>query len=181
MDNRWSTAMWLQFGAAIDMLENALLACPPTYWEKCLWGDPDLPEASAEFWHITFHTLYWLDFYLSGSAEGFALPAPFTRNPKRPYTQDELQMYLAYTRKKCQTTIATLSDETAAQLLEFPWMDGMSISFFELLLYTMRHVQEHAAQLSLFLGQNVSDVPTLSALHDALDWVPRAKSSQAGE
>jgi hypothetical protein len=38
-----------------------------------------------------------------------------------------------------------------------------------LLLYTMRHVQEHAAQLSLFLGQH--------GIPDAdLDWVPRAES-----
>ncbi|MGH2480969.1 MAG: hypothetical protein ACRDHW_15045 [Ktedonobacteraceae bacterium] len=37
----------------------------------------------------------------------------------------------------------------------------------ELLLYTMRHVQEHAAQLNLFLGQNASG--------EASDWVPWAK------
>jgi hypothetical protein len=41
------------------------------------------------------------------------------------------------------------------------------MSILELQLYTLRHVQEHAAQLSLFLGQHA--IPD-----EALDWVPRA-------
>jgi len=32
-----------------------------------------------EVWYLAFHTLFWLDLYLSGPAEGFAPPAPFTR------------------------------------------------------------------------------------------------------
>ncbi len=47
------------------------------------------------------------------------------------------------------------------------------MSFLELLLYNMRHVQEHAAQLNLFLGQN--------AIDRASDWVPRAKADEGGE
>jgi hypothetical protein len=42
------------------------------------------------------------------------------------------------------------------------------MSYLELELYTMRHVQEHAAQLSLFLGRH-------GIRDEALDWVPRAK------
>jgi len=47
------------------------------------------------------------------------------------------------------------------------------MSFLELLLYTMRHMQEHAAQLNMFLGQNASD--------GASDWVSRAKADEGGE
>ena len=32
METTLRTALWRQFGAAIDMLENALLACPSTLW-----------------------------------------------------------------------------------------------------------------------------------------------------
>ena len=39
MDEQWKTALWQQFGAAIDMLHNAIEACP-----DALWGRP-LPEA----------------------------------------------------------------------------------------------------------------------------------------
>jgi hypothetical protein len=79
-DPLWRTALWRQFGAAIDMLENALLACPSTHWNGLLWSDHSDPEFAA-FWSITYHTLFWLDVYLTGSREGFAPPAPFTLTP----------------------------------------------------------------------------------------------------
>jgi uncharacterized damage-inducible protein DinB len=173
MDPLWKTALWQQFGATIDMLETALLACPSTHWNGLLWRDSEAPEY-ATFWSITHHTLFWLDFYLTGSLEGFAPPTPFTIDelapvrafPEQPYSRDELHAYLVHLRKKCQTTIAGLSDEQAHQQVDFPWIGGKSMSFLELLLYTMRHVQEHAAQLNLFLGQN--------GISGASDWVSQA-------
>src|SRR5437763_13443298 len=144
METTLRTALWQQFGAAIDMLENALLACPDTLWHGRLWGypsDPSLPPGFAAFWYITYHTLFWLDLYLTGSFEGFAPPAPFTTDeldpagvlPERPYTRDELHAYLVQLRKKCQTTIAELSDEQAHQQVDYPW--SRKPSYLELLLY----------------------------------------------
>ena len=47
MDPLWKTALWQQFGATIDMLENALLACPNTQWHGRLWSDhSDHPQSS---------------------------------------------------------------------------------------------------------------------------------------
>jgi hypothetical protein len=119
--------------------------------------------------------------YLTGSLEGFAPPTPFTLAeidpegvlPERPYSRDVLHSYLVNLRKKCQTTIAGLSDEKAHQQVAFRWIGEKPISFLELLLYTMRHVQEHAAQLNMFLGQNVVD--------GASDWVSQAKTDEGGE
>jgi hypothetical protein len=183
MDPLWRTALWQQFGATIDMLENALLACPSTLWNQRLWRDPldnSLPPEFAEFWYITYHTLFWLDLYLSGSREeDFALPAPFiwteldpTVPPQRPYSREELHAYLVQLRKKCQATITELLDEKAQQV-DYPWIEGKPVSFLELQLYNMRHVQEHAAQLNLFLGQN--------AVAGVSDWVPRAKAREGSE
>lgn len=175
MDSLWRTLLWAQFGAAIDMLDNALVACPDSLWRKSLWD-------SAEFWYVAYHALFWLDLYLVGSEEGFAPPAPFTLEeldpagvtPERPYTKDELRAYLAYTREKCRTTIETLTDERAHQTVHFPWSRraGDDVSYVELQLYNMRHVQEHAAQLSLMLGQH--GVPG-----EAVDWVARARQDAA--
>jgi hypothetical protein len=160
----WRTIIWQQFGAAIDMLENALLACPDE-----LWSDR---SQQPEFWYVAYHTLFWLDLYLSGSVEGFAPPAPFTLDeldpagllPERPYTKRELQSYLVHGRQKCQATLEALRDEQAGQRCEFSWGE---VSFAELLLYNMRHVQEHAAQLNLILGQQIGSAP---------GWVTRVKS-----
>jgi DinB superfamily len=177
METSWNTALWSQFGAAIDMLDNALVACPDSLWRQRAWRAPHpLPPEYTEFWNLAFHALFWLDLYLSGSAEEFAPPTPFTRDeldpdgivPDQPYTREQLRAYLASTRQKCHTTLATLTDEQARQPVAFPWARGQAVSYFELQLYNMRHVQEHAAQLSLVLGQH--GVPD-----EALDWVARAK------
>ena len=180
METLWSTALWRQLGAAIDTLENVLLACPASLWTQRLWHNPpsqEFPPQFAEFWYVSFHTLVWLDLYLSGvPEEEFAPPPLFAQGeldsvealPERPYTKEELRAYLASTRQKCHTTLVALTDEQARRPVEYPWSKGQPISFLELQLYNMRHVQEHAAQLSLFLGQH--------ALPDAnLDWGSRAK------
>ena len=174
METTLRTALWQQFGAAIDMLENALLACPSAHWNERLWSDQETPDYPT-FWYLTYHTLFWLDLYLTGNTEGFAPPAHF-RNPldpksefpNQPYTRDELHTYLKQLRQKCRSTITELSDEKVHQPYTFPWPGGATVSYFELLLYTLRHVQEHAAQLSLFLGQHA--IPG-----EALHWVQRAK------
>jgi hypothetical protein len=161
MEPTLRTIIWQQFGAAIDMLEKALRACPDGLWNDSLWNDTNMrPEFSA-FWYIGYHTLFWVDLYLTGSVDGFTPPAPFTldeldpagRLPDRPYTREELLAYLGHGRKKLWATAATLTDEKAAQLCRFPWGE---VSFLELLLDNMRHVQEHGAQLNMYLGQKVS-------------------------
>jgi len=171
MDTTWRRIIWQQFGATIDMLDNAMRACPDQLWRDRLWDNQPGPEY-AQFWYIAYHTLFWLDFYLSGSVEGFAPPAPFTLSeldpeglPERPYSKDELQAYLDHGRRKCQATIEALTDAQAQQPCRFPWGE---LSFAELLLYNMRHVQEHAAQLNLILGQRVGSAP---------GWVAKAKSN----
>ena len=83
------------------------LPVPTSCWRVRLWDDAELPE-SAAFWYIVYHTLFWLDLYLSGAVEGFAPPAPFTLDeldpagllPERPYTRDELQAYLEHGREE---------------------------------------------------------------------------------
>jgi DinB superfamily len=167
MDPLIKTAVWQQFGASIDMLADAMRACPDELWSAPLWNDPDGQQAYAQFWYRVYHTLSWLDLYLSGSAEeDFTPPAPFKRGvlPETPYTKDQLRAYLEHGRSKCRSTIEALTDERARQRCKYEWMD---LSFFELLLYTMRHVQEHGAQLHMFLGQ-----------HDIAvnDWVPIAEN-----
>ncbi len=180
METTWTTALWRQFGAAIDTLENVLVACPDSLWRERLWPNPPpawFPPQFPECWYVTYHTLVWLDLYLSGvPEEEFAPPAPFAQGeidsvestPQQPYTKEQLRAYLASLRRKCQTALASLTDERASRSIEYPWSEGQPISYLELLLYTMRHVQEHAAHLSLFLGQH--GIPD-----EALVTVTRAK------
>jgi hypothetical protein len=172
MNATLKTALRQQYGAAIDMLENAVRACPDELWQVRLWDDPTHQAGLAEFWYIVYHTLFWLDLYLSGSVEGFVPPAPFTLEeldpagilPERPYSKVELRSYLEHTRTKCQTTIDGLTDGQAGRICAFAWGQ---LPFVELLLDTMRHVQEHTAQLNMILGQKTGWDP---------GWVTTTKS-----
>ena len=176
MDTLWKNILWSQFGAAIDMLDNALRACPDSLWSERLWDHPGERPEYAQFWYIAYHTLFWLDCYLSGLEENFMPPAPFTLDeldpaglvPEKMYSREELLTYLEHGRKKCQSTIEALTDEKARQPYRF---SSSGMGFAELLLYTMRHVQEHAAQLNLMLGQNAISAP---------GWVRRAKIRPEG-
>ena len=152
--------LWRQFGAAIDMLSGALRDCPDELWEMSLWQDqPDQWVASgfSAFWYLGYHTLFWLDLYLTGAEEGFAPPAPFdlvemeaNETLPRTYTREVLLGYLEYCRQKCQETIVTMSSEQARRMCQFAWGE---LPFAELQLYNLRHVQEHGAQLRMFIGQ----------------------------
>ena len=161
MEEYWRTALWQQFGAAIDMLEKALTACPDELWSVRMWTVEELLPGFSEFWYVGYHCLFWLDLYLSGAVEGFTPPAPFTLDeldpagvlPERQYTRDELLDYLGHCRKKCQTTINSLTDEQAQRVCRFSWGE---VLFAGLLLDNMRHVQEHGAQLNMILGQKIS-------------------------
>ncbi len=161
--------VWSQFGAAIDMLENAMRAAPDH-----VWGDR---SKQPEFWYVAYHTLFFLDYYLSDTSEGFAPPAPYTLSeldpqgvlPDRVYSKVELLAYLSHGREKCRTALAALTDETAARPCRFERRD---MSVMELHLYNMRHVQHHAAQLNLMLRQAIDSAP---------EWVGKARSGLDGK
>jgi hypothetical protein len=67
----------------------------------------------------------------------------------RTYTRAELLGYWAVCRQRCEATITSLSTEQAQRPCVFPWG---TVPFGELLLYNLRHVQEHSAHLLMFLG-----------------------------
>jgi hypothetical protein len=171
MDTTWRAILYSQFAAAIKTLENALRACPDDLWTARMWKES--PQFS-EVWYVIFHTLFFIDLYLDGTVEGFAPPAPFTLDeldpagvlPERVYSKAELLSYLEHDRQKCRRRLETLTDDRAQQRCAFSWGE---MSYAELLLDSMRHVQEHAAQINLFLGQQTGA---------ASRWVAQTKEDQ---
>jgi len=148
MNDSFNTILWKQFGAAIDMLENAVAACPDT-----LWND------SSQFWYNAYHTIFYLDYYLTEDADKFLPPEPYTLSefdpegelPERVYSKEELIAYIRFCREKCRKLISSLSDENMEKRFINQYRN---YSRFEIILYNMRHVQHHAAQLNLLLRQS---------------------------
>ncbi len=145
--------IWRQFGASIDMLENAVKLCPSEFW-----------DTEKKFWYMAYHSLFWLDYYLTLDPTEFEPPAPYTLSefdpngamPNRTYTKKELISYLQYSRNKCKNLISNMTDEIATSRWKNDYKD---YPVLEILLYNMRHVQHHAAQLNLLLRQEINDSP----------------------
>lgn len=163
MDPAIRASVASQVGAALDMLENAIRACP-----ESLWGDT---SRNPQFWYLAYHTIFYTDLYFSPGQEGFAPQAPYTLSefdpsglmPDRVYSKDEMLAYLDHGRRKLHGLMAEWTEERAREPLEFGSIKGTRI---ETLLYTLRHIQHHAAQLNLLLRLVTDSAPK---------WVVRAR------
>lgn len=147
-----------KFGASIDMLENAVQTCPDSLWEK-----------EKAFSHITYHTLFFLDYYLTLQPVGFAAPAPFHHSefgddpPQELFTKHELLTYL----QSCRSKLGSLLSDFTEELAQTHWINEsktMDYTVIEILLYNLRHVQHHVGQLNRLLRQSGIEAP---------DWVYR--------
>ncbi|HEY5748833.1 MAG TPA: DinB family protein [Chryseolinea sp.] len=163
-------SLWKQFGASIDMLKNAIALWPEEKW-----------NTEKKFFYTAYHCLIFLDYYLTIPwKKNFSSPLPFTESDKVPvdgiddivpdriYSKTELLNYLQLSREKCHDVIAGLTEEKLGER----WIaedENRNYSVLELLIYNMRHVQHHAAQLNLFLRQGIADAP---------QWVSRAKDER---
>jgi hypothetical protein len=177
MESLWQASLARRYGVVLDQIERAMRECPGELWEASLWevkrehpnvwparrvdakgnGDETLLQVHSAFWNIAYHTLFHVDFYLSGGVlKGFKPQAPFREVehranvvPARTYTRAELQRYVDYNRKKVRATIPPLTHVQAQRLVP-----RFGVPFGEFLIRTLMHTQEHAAQLNLFLGQH---------------------------
>ncbi len=84
--------------------------------------------------------------------------------PERTYNKEELLTYLNFCRQKCHDFIAGLTAESTGKRFVNEYKN---YSIPEILIYNMRHVQHHAAQLNLLLRQGMNDAPK---------WVSETKS-----
>lgn len=153
-------AIWSQFGASLDMLENAIIMCPEEHWDTAL-----------NFWYTAYHCVFWTDYYLTTEPGEFEPPTPFTfsefdptgKKPDRTYSKTEVLGYLQHCRQKAIQLISELTIEK----LNNRWVnDYKNFSMLEILLYNARHIQHHSAQLNLLLRHAINNAPT---------WVSQAK------
>ena len=169
MDLITKELIWNQFGAALDTLENAINSCPDENW---------IDDTSYhQIWYMASHTLFWIDYYLTEDRENFHPPKPFGMEemdpagviPDPPYTKDELLTYLEYNRNKSREFIKNLTEKKANELFEF---GRVSLTYSRLVLYVLRHIQHHSAQINLLLRQQTNSAP---------GWVFESKVGLDGE
>lgn len=142
-----------QYHAALEMLKQAIVACPEPLWHNA--GD------RSTFWEVAYHALFFTHLYLQESEQAFQ-PWPNHRaeymgegeRPAAPPSQALVLDYLAF----CQRQAA---ERTADAALDAPsGFHWLPFSKFELQLYTIRHIQQHTGELMQRLGDAV-----------AVDWI----------
>lgn len=143
-----------QFEAALSTLNACVERCPEAAWQA--------PVASMTFDQVAFHTLFYTDMYLGRSADGFRGQPFHVNNPDifrdyeelQPraqvlhYEKPQIRAYLRHCRDKVREVIAAETAESLAARADFPRRE---FSRAELHVYSIRHIQHHAACLNLRL------------------------------
>ena len=159
-----------QFEAALAMLNDCLKACPDEHWDGLI--------AKYPFWHVGYHTLCFVDAYLSRNQEAFeglvaervarraadpsapdfqprGMAELEDEHPSRRFDRAELLEYAAYCAAKVREVLREGHDEPLGGPSGF-WR--LKFSRLELHLYNLRHVQHHAGALGAFLRRQGVDL-----------------------
>ncbi len=143
-----------QFEAALCTLGLCIDRCPVATWNA--------PVGNLAFCQVAFHTLFFADYYRGQSEDSFR-QQPFhldnadlfrdyeelqPRQQRLLYDQPSIKAYVGHCRAKGGAAIGAESADSLSGPCGFARK-----SFFraELYVYNIRHIQHHAAQLSLRL------------------------------
>jgi DinB superfamily len=143
-----------QFEAAFCTLAACVDQCPEESWNR--------PVGNLKFCQVAFHALFFADLYLGKDLQSLRDQA-FHRQYAQAFADYEelenrvqvavydkafIKAYLRHCRDKAANVIAA---ETEQVLNSRPGFERLKFSRAELHFYNIRHVQHHAAQLSLRL------------------------------
>ncbi len=137
-----------QFEAALAMVNDCLVKCPPEHW--------DGKVGKYAFWAVAYHTLIYVDLYLSLNEESFQMREIHPKGwsefedeyPSRRFEKAELTGYVATCLQKGRETLTAETPESLEAPSGFPWLH---MSRGEAHLYNIRHLQHHTGQLSAYL------------------------------
>ena len=136
-----------QYEASLAMLNACIEACPDEHWDGKI--------ANGTFRWVAYHTLFFLDLYLSPSNEAFELRELHERggDERQPIacpglSKTDMLAYVQICRQKIADALSAESLETLQGPSGFSWY---KITRGELHLCNIRHVQHHTGQLSAFL------------------------------
>lgn len=138
-----------QFEAALAMMADCVEQCPDEHWDDKI--------AKYPFWLVAYHTLCFVDLYLSPDEKAFKPradlhPAGWSEYddeyPSRRFDKSEITRYLTICREKASEILAA---ETPASLEGPSGHSRLAFSRGELHIYNTRHIMHHTGQLSAVL------------------------------
>jgi hypothetical protein len=166
------SVLWSQMEASLRMMQECIEKCPADHWS----GEPPRTIAKYPFWMVTYHTLCFVDVYLSPGDEVWQ-PRPDlhplgraeleNEYPSRMFSRAELLAYAAICRELAGRVLGDHEHAESDQTLAGPsGFKRLPFSRAELHIYNIRHIQHHTGQLSAYLRRNGVDTR----------WVGRGRS-----
>lgn len=152
--NNYKALIQNQYEAAFRTLKHCIDKCSDESWNK--------PVCNHQFCQAVFHGLFFADLYLGLNPESISDQAFHSehaavfegyeemerRPPEKTYEREFINLYLQHCRDKARLQVAEFTEEDLKAKSGFYWIEG---SAAEVHVYNIRHIQHHAAQLSLRL------------------------------
>ena len=138
-----------QYRAGLAMLSEAIALCPEDLWLSS--------EYQNRFWHIAYHSVFYVHLYVQPSEADFKPwakhrlnsqylgPQPWAKDKPfelpAPYGKGDVQEYLEFSRVEVEKQVPVVRLEASSG---FSWLPFNKL---ELQFYTIRHLQHHTGQL----------------------------------
>jgi DinB superfamily len=155
-----------QYEAALCVVDTCVRRCPESVWQARV--------GHFLFNQVAFHTVFFADLYLERSEAEFKRQPFHVDNghifrryeelgdepPKETYDVASVRSYIGHCRRKAADVAAAETEQSLKGPSGFPWR---KCSRAELHVYNIRHIQHHAAQLSLRLRLDTGiDIPWIA-------------------
>ena len=133
-------AMQSQYLAALTMLREAIVKCPPALWNA--GGDED------QSWFKAYHAVYYAHKYLQPSSRDFVRwKGRGSTHGGKAITKTELLEYLRYVEEQVPQRVRKARFDARSGFSSYPEADRL-----EMHLINIRHIQQHAGELYERLG-----------------------------
>lgn len=144
-----------QFEPTLEMLRRAIQECSDEVW--------DAKDEEAPFWQQAYHTLFWLDFWLSDPDEGFEPPSFHGRDAVAlvqtscpSFSREQIEGYLEEVYAKCGKLLDGLTLDALDQESQ---ISGKRWTVGDRLLGQLRHVQHHVGYMNCMLRRKAGSAP----------------------
>lgn len=132
-------AIQSQYLAALKMLKEAIVKCPPAVW--------DASRDKDKFWYKAQHTIYWAHRHLQATGRDFVAWKGHRRPDGRvPMSKQDLLAYLAFIERQIA------EGHAAADLKASPGPRRSRFDTLERAIADIRHIQQHTGELYERLG-----------------------------
>ena len=141
-----------QYYASLEMLKQAVEACPEELWYDTGYTNP--------FWRTAFHALYYTHLYLQPTEQDF-IPwqgldeqyrvlgsSPDLEEMVEPLSKESIAAYIAFCHQEVEKQVAALDPSAESG---FSWIP---LDKFEHQLYSIRHIMQHTGELFERLGES---------------------------